>query len=66
MKGHFRINDRFSLFPNPFDLGVFTNLNYVFDNDKWLFWWPTEIITENDASDYPMVPEVREEDMKTL
>jgi hypothetical protein len=41
MKGHFRFNDITGLNPNPYDLGFFTNLNYTFQSDKWLFWWPT-------------------------
>lgn len=41
LKGHFRFNDKHGLHPNPYDLGFFTNLNTVFDSDKWLFWYPT-------------------------
>jgi hypothetical protein len=41
MKGQFKIQDKHGLHPNPFDLGFFTNINLVFEADKWMFWWPT-------------------------
>ena len=41
LKGQFRYNDKHKTHPNPFDLGVFSNFNSVFNGDYWLFWWPT-------------------------
>jgi hypothetical protein len=41
LKGHFRMSDKHGLHPNPYDLTAFTNINTVFDGDKWMFWWPS-------------------------
>lgn len=41
LKGQFRYNDKHKNFPNPYDLGVLSNFNSVFNGDYWLFWWPT-------------------------
>jgi hypothetical protein len=40
MKGHFKFSDKHGLNPNPYDLGCFTNLNYIFGSDNWTFWLP--------------------------
>lgn len=58
MKGMFRFNDKHGSFPNPFDLGLFTNLNTIFGGDYWLFWFPTEIKSDCDFTEYPMRPHV--------
>lgn len=54
----FRFNDKHGSFPNPFDLGLFTNLNTIFGGDYWLFWFPTEIKSDCDFTEYPMRPHV--------
>jgi len=50
LKGTLRLNDKFGLHPNPYDLGGLTNLNSIFYSDKWLFWLPTEIVTDSDGT----------------
>lgn len=50
LKGVIRLNDKYGMHPNPYNLGALTNLNTIFDSDKWLFWFPTEIVTDNDGT----------------
>ena len=40
MKGHFKFSDKQGQNPNPYDLGYFTNLNYIFESNNWTFWLP--------------------------
>ena len=40
MKGHFKFSDKQGQNPNPYDLGCFTNLNYIFGSNNWTFWLP--------------------------
>lgn len=64
LKGIFTLRDRHGTHPNPYDLGFFTNLNIVFGGDYWLFWWPSEVKSNNDFTEYPMRPPVRARDIK--
>ena len=50
MKGHFRMSDNYGTHPNPFDLGGLTNFNTTFMGDYWLFWLPTQVISDTDGS----------------
>lgn len=66
MKGHFTLNDKHGIKPNPFDLGILTNLNTIFNGDYWLFWLPTENVGEHDDTEYPLRPPVTRSDIKKL
>jgi hypothetical protein len=37
---------------------VLSNWNAVFGGEFWLFWWPTEVSSENDFTEFPMRPPV--------
>ena len=50
IKGSFKFIDSKGIYPNPYNLGVFSNYNSIFDGDYWLFWWPSEILTSNDGT----------------
>ncbi len=56
LKGNLRLNDKHGLHPNPYDLGFLTNINTLFHSGKWTFWLPTEIITDNDGTEFNKIP----------
>lgn len=66
IKGSFKFIDSQGTYPNPFNLGLFSNYNSIFNGDYWLFWWPSEIITLSDGSDFPMIPAVTSEEIRNL
>jgi hypothetical protein len=66
IKGLFVFRDPTNTRPNPFDLGLLSNLNSVFNGDYWLFWWPTPITSDNDFTEFPMRPPVIHPEIKAL
>lgn len=66
MKGIFFMNDKHGTHPNPFDLGFLSNLNSIFGGDYWLFWWPGEVKSNNDFTEFPMRPPVTAAQIKQL
>lgn len=66
MKGTFRLSDKEGFYPNPYNLGPFTNYATVFEGELWTFWWPSALIPRYDGVRYPMIPPITEEDKKTL
>lgn len=45
--------------PNPFDLGVFTNIALFFEYDTFWWWLPFTKYSNNDGVSYPMRPPVK-------
>lgn len=66
LKGNFRFSDPHRLFPNPFDLGAFSNFASLFEGQQWTFWWPSEIVARADGLRFPLVPAVPTDDFKCL
>ena len=66
LKGQFRMSDKHGTYPNPYNLGILSNFNSIFNGDYWLFWLPLKIINENDGTEFPMIPPVTQDDIKSL
>ena len=41
IKGSFKFMDSKGTYPNPFNLGLYSNYNSIFSGDYWFFWWPS-------------------------
>lgn len=50
IKGNFKFQDKTGVFPNPFDIGAYSNINSIFNGDIWLFWWPSATVHYNDGT----------------
>ena len=50
IKGSFKFMDAKGVYPNPFNLGLLSNFNSIFEGDYWLFWWPSEIPSLHDGT----------------
>lgn len=50
--------------PNPYDLGLLTNISLFFDYDTFFWWFPSDKTTNNDGTSYPMRPPVKKFEIK--